>query len=146
MSKDVVQVLGCMAYLCIVLPFLIWPNLESQTWGWPLLIFVYFMYGAGRATFEGTLKAIFAEYFSHELEGAYSNIVLQSGLTSFFGFIFTYWGLQCNATDDDYFCVQYYDGKHHNVLVLELAVAITSILAIAGVLRAAQLYKQEKAL
>ena len=65
-----------MAYLCIVLPFLLLPDLEHQ-WGRGLLLSVYyFMYGAGRVTFEGSLKAIFADFFAHEREGAYSNIVL----------------------------------------------------------------------
>ena len=136
-----VQILGSMAYLCIVLPFLLLPDLEHQ-WGWRLLLLVYFMYGAGRATFEGSLRAIFADFFAYEREGAYSNIVLQSGLTSTVGFIVTYSGLECKSSSP--YCISYNDGTHHNVLILELGVVITSILAIFGYLRAAQIFKDEQ--
>jgi MFS family permease len=139
-----VQIMGCCAYLSIVLPFLLFPDLQAGPWGWGLLLLVYFMYGAGRSTFEGSLKAIFADFFPHEKEGAYSNIVLQSGLTSTVGFIVTYVGLPCQGSEDDAYCILYKDGTHHNVLILELAVAITSILAIFGYLRAAQLFDSEQ--
>lgn len=144
-NQGAVQIVGCCAYLCIVLPFLLFPDLtgEDGPWGWGLLLLVYFMYGAGRSTFEGSLKAIFADFFPHEKEGAYSNIVLQSGLTSTVGFIVTYCGLPCSNESSSY-CILYKDDTHHNVLVLELAVAITSILAIFGYLRAAQIFEREQ--
>ena len=40
-----------------------------------------------RATFEGTLKATFADYFSYEKEGAFANIILQNGLSGAIGYV-----------------------------------------------------------
>ena len=40
-----------------------------------------------RATFEGTLKATFADYFSYEKEGAFANIILQNGLSGAVGYV-----------------------------------------------------------
>jgi hypothetical protein len=45
------------------------------------------MQGIGRATFEGTLKATFADFFSYEKEGAFANIILQNGLAGAVGYI-----------------------------------------------------------
>jgi MFS family permease len=45
--------------------------------------------GIGRATFEGTLKATFADFFSYEKEGAFGNIILQNGLAGAIGYFCT---------------------------------------------------------
>jgi MFS family permease len=141
-GQGFVQILGCLAYFLVVFPFLVLPDL--QQWSWGLLGFVYFMYGTGRATFEGSLRAVFADFYPREKEGAFSNIVLQSGSVSTFGFVATYWGLRCKRVGP--YCVQYRNGMYHDVLVMELAVAITSMVAIFGYLRAASVFECERRL
>ena len=72
----------------VVLPFLIWPN--AKDWGWSSLAMIYTLHGTGRATFEGTLKATFADYFAYEKEGAFANIILQNGLSGAIGYVCTF--------------------------------------------------------
>ena len=50
-------------------------------------LIVYSLHGVGRATFEGTLKATFADYFPYEKEGAFANIILQNGLSGAIGYM-----------------------------------------------------------
>lgn len=83
-----------------------------------------------RSTFEGSLKAVFAEFFYREKEGAYANIVLQSGFTSAIGFIFSYKGIPCFSLSR--FCIQYYDSSFHDVLVMELVVIMASLSGVGG--------------
>jgi hypothetical protein len=47
------------------------------------------LFSMGRSTFEGTLKATFADYFSYEKEGAFANIILQNGLSGAIGYVCT---------------------------------------------------------
>lgn len=65
--------------------FILVPN--ATDWGWLGLLFVYSLMGIGRATFEGTLKAAFADYFPYEREGAFANITVQNGLCGSIGYI-----------------------------------------------------------
>jgi len=55
-----------------------------------LLWLLYAVYGAGRSVWESNVKALFADYFDEsESEGAFANIILQSGLATaaaFFAF------------------------------------------------------------
>lgn len=87
-SKGSILILGAVCFLGVVFPFLIEPNAEK--YGWSLLIMVYTLHGVGRATFEGTLKATFADYFSYEKEGAFANIILQNGLSGAIGYVCEY--------------------------------------------------------
>jgi hypothetical protein len=47
---------------------------------------IYMLLGMGRSTYEGTLGAVFAEFFPQEREGAFANIILSTGLASVVGF------------------------------------------------------------
>jgi len=42
----------------------------------------YFLQGIGRACYEGTNKALYADYFAGDAPAAFSNIVLANGLAS----------------------------------------------------------------
>jgi MFS family permease len=76
---------GAVCFFGVVFPFLVQP--DAHRYNWEALLFVYTMQGIGRATFEGTLKATFADFFSYEKEGAFANIILQNGLAGAVGYI-----------------------------------------------------------
>jgi MFS family permease len=84
-GRGPILMLGAACFLGVVLPFVVQPNAEQ--YGWGLLVLVYTLHGTGRATFEGTLKATFADYFAYEKEGAFANIILQNGLSGAIGYI-----------------------------------------------------------
>jgi len=67
-----------------------------------------FVQGIGRATFEGTLKATFADFFSYEKEGAFGNIILQNGLAGTIGYFCKSFpsciSSSCEATDFSHRC------------------------------------------
>ena len=102
-----------------------------------LLVLIYTLHGTGRATFEGTLKATFADYFAYEKEGAFANIILQNGLSSAIGYVLTF-SLLCSERST--YCVEFRNGTLHDVLSFELLVVAASILAILGYWRASTLY------
>lgn len=74
-GKGVVLVTGSICFAWVALPFLLQPDLHRWSRFW--MFFVYAMQGTGRATFEGTLKALFADFFPDEKEGAFAGIVIQ---------------------------------------------------------------------
>lgn len=117
---------------------------ENKSWSWSLLILVYSLEGSGRATFEGTLKAIFADYFplDHEKEGAFANIILQYGLASSLGYALSF-RLSCPSISKDKYCIEYTDGSYHNNWNFGLLVVISSLLAIVGYIRASCIYQSE---
>jgi MFS family permease len=84
-GKGPILMLGAMCFFGVVFPFVLQP--DATKYGWGLLIMVYSLHGIGRATFEGTLKATFADYFPYEKEGAFANIILQNGLSGAIGYI-----------------------------------------------------------
>lgn len=92
-GKGPILTLGALCFFGVVAPFLIQP--DASRYGWASLIFVYTCHGIGRATFEGTLKATFADFFAYEKEGAFANIILQNGLSGALGYIckFLHWGV-----------------------------------------------------
>lgn len=137
-GKGPILVLGALCFLAVVLPFIIVPNMEQ--WGWFPLVVVYSLHGTGRATFEGTLKATFADYFPYEKEGAFANIILQNGLSSAIGYVLTF-SLLCSEPSS--YCVEYKDGNFHDVLTFELLVVVSAALAIVGFWRASSLHEAE---
>merc|ERR1719331_2281549 len=46
---------------------------------WSGLIVLFVLQGIGRGIWEGTNKAIFAEYFAYDTDGAFSNLIVQNG-------------------------------------------------------------------
>lgn len=139
-GKGIVLVGGALCFAGVAFPFLLQPN--ATAWGWFGLVVVYSLQGLGRATFESTLKATFADYFSYEKEGAFANIILQNGLSSAIGYVLSF-RLICQ--DESKYCVRYSDGTLHNVGLFELLVVVSSMLAVVGYLRASMIYKREQA-
>jgi hypothetical protein len=139
LSKTRILMLGSLCFAGVTVPFLMAPH-PSQ-WNWPLLGLVYTLHGLGRCTFEGTLKAVFADYFGRtDKEGAFANIVLQNGLASSIGYVFSF-ALACDAPTR--YCVSYRDGTLHDVLTFELLIVGAAIMAVAGLARASSLYRAE---
>jgi MFS family permease len=88
LGKGPILMLGAVCFFGVVFPFVVQP--DASKYGWGLLILVYSFHGIGRATFEGTLKATFADYFAYEKEGAFANIILQNGLSGAIGYFCKY--------------------------------------------------------
>ncbi|GMH75989.1 hypothetical protein TrVE_jg12144 [Triparma verrucosa] len=138
-GKGPILIGGACAFAALASVFLIRPGLDD--WGWAPLITVFILMGMGRATFESTLRATFADFFSSNLPGAFANIILQSGLSSAFAF-FAFPHITCDEESD--YCVEYKgNGGLHNVLALELIVIVTALLAILGYWKASKIRDRE---
>ena len=90
-------------------------------------VLIYCLQGVGRATFEGTLKAEFAEKFDDE-EAAFGNIIFQNGLITTLGFVIAA-NNGCENVGD--YCIAFHDERLHNVLVLEVIIVCFAVLAVA---------------
>ena len=100
--------------------------------------------GFGRATFESTLRATFADFFSHDTDGAFANIVLQSGLSSSLAF-FLFPHITCSGGESaSEYCVEFQDGTWHDVFALALIVIVLSVVAVLCYLRASVLFREEQ--
>eukprot|EP00579_Thalassiosira_antarctica_P027833 CAMPEP_0202028392 /NCGR_PEP_ID=MMETSP0905-20130828/63426_1 /ASSEMBLY_ACC=CAM_ASM_000554 /TAXON_ID=420261 /ORGANISM="Thalassiosira antarctica, Strain CCMP982" /LENGTH=557 /DNA_ID=CAMNT_0048592097 /DNA_START=102 /DNA_END=1773 /DNA_ORIENTATION=+ len=132
-GKELVLTIGALSYFVIALRFIAFPN--GSDWNRLTLIYIYTLLGVGRATYEGTLRAIFADFFPNEKEGAFANIILFSGSASTLGYILSVTGaLQCEEVSK--YCMEYSDGSIHNVLVMELVIIATAVVAIPSFWRA----------
>lgn len=83
-SKGRILSVGAISYLLIAFLFLMFPSYDS--WNFGSLLLIYVLLGIGRSTYEGTLRAVFADFFPQEREGAFANIILSTGLASVLGF------------------------------------------------------------
>mmetsp|Transcript_11245 Transcript_11245/g.26011 ORF Transcript_11245/g.26011 Transcript_11245/m.26011 type:complete len:255 (-) Transcript_11245:291-1055(-) len=89
-GKAPLMLVGCSAFMALSVLVLVAPetlHASAQTWG--LLFACYFLQGVGRACYEGTNKALYADFFPNNTSAAFSNIVLANGFasaTSFFVF------------------------------------------------------------
>ena len=130
-GKLSVLIVGAIGFACVAIPFIIQPKLDW--WSWGTLILVYCSGGIGRASYEGNLKAIFADYFVDDKEAAFANIILQHGLSSTVAY---FWSphLTCSSTNSAY-CIAYRDGSMHSLLQSVTVVVATSCAAILGLLR-----------
>ena len=138
-GKGPILIMGALSFATVALVFVVRPNLEY--WRWELLAAVYALQGVGRATFEGALRATFADFFPGEREGAFANIILQNGIFTALGFGLSF-AVTCSRTGP--YCVEYKEGGLHNILVLELAVIVSAAFAILGYLKACILFKAEQ--
>lgn len=138
--KGSVLILGAFSFMLVAVLFLAQPDLSQ--WTWIMLTCVYCAQGVGRATFEGALRAIFADYFPGEKEGSYANIILQNGAFTSLGFLLSF-VVPC-WSESSLYCVESREGGRHNVLVLELAIVVTAILSMLGFLRAQHLHREEE--
>lgn len=136
--KGAVLTFGAFSFTMVSMLFLIQPDFSK--WGLVRLLLVYAFQGIGRSTFEGALRAVFADYFSDEKEGAFANIILQNGFFTALGFFLSF-NVPCRRKSD--FCIEFKEGGFHNVLVLEVAVVISAVLAVVGFWRASSLFKVE---
>lgn len=84
--RGVILLGGATSFLLVALPFLVLPRSVAE-WSIPSLLVLYTLYGIGRASFESTLKATFADFFPAHREAAFANIILQNGLASAVGFL-----------------------------------------------------------
>ena len=137
-NKGLILTAGALCFSLVALPFILFPDIEHQ-WNPVLLLAVYTLHGVGRSTFEGSLKATFADMFPQEREGAFANIILQNGLASAIGYVMSF-ALTCRNGANG--CAQYRDGSLHNVRVLEWMVVGTAIVAVWGYWKADVLHRQ----
>lgn len=134
-GKGPILVLGALSFAGVAIPFLIQPDLEKWTWG--PLIMVYAFQGMGRATFEGTLKAIFADFFPYEKSGAFANIILQNGLSSAAAYVLSF-RLSCSHPGT--YCIEYRDGSLHDIFSFGMMVVVSAVIAILGYWRASIIF------
>ena len=137
--KGPVLIGGALSFFFVAFPFLVQP--DATMWNIEGLVVIYTLQGIGRATFESTLKATFADYFASDPAGAFSNIILQNGLAGAIGYVLTF-RLLCD--EPSRYCVEYSDGTLHDVLTFELLVCVSGIVAVLGYWRASVLYKKEQ--
>ncbi|CAJ1938292.1 unnamed protein product [Cylindrotheca closterium] len=139
LGKGPILIGGGVCFMMVILPFLVQP--DAHNYNLASLLFVYTMQGIGRATFEGTLKATFADFFAYEKEGAFGNIILQNGLAGAIGYFLTF-NLLCDEPSK--YCIKYRDGSLHDVLTFELIVCVSAIVGILGYIRAASIHRYER--
>lgn len=93
-GKRSVMLLGILAFGMLASFTLVF---DEATLAHPLaLALAFVLQGVGRACYEGTNKALYADYFPHDSEAAFANIVLAVGVASAIGY-FAFPGLSKNA-------------------------------------------------
>eukprot|EP00540_Astrosyne_radiata_P011684 CAMPEP_0116826950 /NCGR_PEP_ID=MMETSP0418-20121206/2819_1 /TAXON_ID=1158023 /ORGANISM="Astrosyne radiata, Strain 13vi08-1A" /LENGTH=215 /DNA_ID=CAMNT_0004455653 /DNA_START=99 /DNA_END=746 /DNA_ORIENTATION=+ len=138
-NKSMAMILGCLCFFAIGSFFAMQP--EPSAIGIVPILLVYTVHGIGRAPFESTLRATFADYFAQEKEGAFTNVIIQNGLCNAVGYILSF---QSSCTHSSRYCVAYRDGSLHSMLEYELLLCFMAVFAVFGTLRAAALYRAEK--
>lgn len=132
-GKGSVITIGVLAYLSIGLQFLAFPdgsNLNRIS-----LLLIYILLGVGRATYEGSLRAVSVDFFPNEKEGAFGNIILFDGSSATLGYILSVTGaLRCEKVSK--YCMEYIDGSIHNVLFMQSVIIVTAMIAIPSFWRA----------
>jgi MFS family permease len=68
---------GFVALSCIV-----YTLTEEQLIEWAILVPLYLLQGLGRACYEGTNRALYADFFPNNSAAAFSNIVMANGVSS----------------------------------------------------------------
>jgi hypothetical protein len=137
--KGPVVIAGILSFFFVALPFLIQP--DAMEWDMSGIVTIYTLQGIGRSSFETTLKAIFADYFSSDPVGAFSNLILQNGIANSMGYFFTY-HLNCEIPGK--YCVLYADNSLHDVRTFPIIICISGCLALLGYWRATILFKREQ--
>jgi MFS family permease len=130
-NKGRILQLGSLCFAAVAFPFLLQPNFSR--WNWGSLIAVYSLEGVGRATFEGTLKAVYADFFPYEKEGAFASLILQYGLASSAAY-FSANSFSCGQPAK--YCVAYRDGTLHDVAAFSTTVTVIAVAALVGFWRA----------
>ena len=139
-GKERVLTSGALSYLAIALQFIVYPN--GNDWTAFTLMTSYVLLGIGRSTYEGTLRAVFADVFPNHKEGAFGNIILFSGGASTLGYILSVTNaLECNQASR--YCLEYSDGSIHNILVGILLIIVSAVVAIPSLWRAVRIHRNE---
>ena len=137
-KKGQVLILGITSFFFVAFSFLVQP--DATHWNIYGLVTIYTLQGVGRAAFESTVKAIFADFFAYNAIGAFSNLILQNGIASAIGYVLTY---QLSCDDLSRYCISYTDGTLHNVFTFPLLICLSGIIAILMYWRASLLYRRE---
>lgn len=89
-GKCPMMVFGAICFLAISVIATVLSDTQIQELKWGLTVF-YVLMGAGRAVFENTNKAVFADFFPNDKEAAFANVIFQSGGASALAFfVFPY--------------------------------------------------------
>lgn len=83
-GKSVVILLGATVFLGEVLVLLAFA--PAQLGRWSVLLPLYAAHGLGRSVWEGPNRALTADFFSANREGAFANMIMQNGLASTVGY------------------------------------------------------------
>lgn len=94
---------------------------------------VYLLQGVGRATFEGTFKACFVDFFSYAREAAFANVVLLYGISGAIAYVLT---VEMKCSRPSTYCIEYRDRSLHHIGILSWGVILASLVGIAGFARA----------
>lgn len=87
-GKGFVLALGGMSFACIPLSILLHPPRAANGYWHLWLLLLYISQGFGRSVYEGTNRAVFAEFFPAERgTGAFANCMMQSGSAFFASFL-----------------------------------------------------------
>mmetsp|Transcript_5575 Transcript_5575/g.7420 ORF Transcript_5575/g.7420 Transcript_5575/m.7420 type:complete len:460 (+) Transcript_5575:36-1415(+) len=121
-GKDPVMICGCFSYLVIAMVVVLVKDekLESLKWG---LVFLYIIAGNGRAVFEGTNKAMVADFFPNQKEAAFANVIITSGGAS---------------------AVAFYIFPLLSKLTMGLIVAVCCLYGIIGIFMAFRIHRSEE--
>ena len=140
-GKVTVLTIGALSYFVIAIQFLAFPG--GKHWNRTTLLVLYILLGIGRATYEGTLRAVVADFFPNNKEGAFGNIILWSGSASTVGYVLSVTGaLRCDTVGT--YCLEYTDGSIHNVLVMELVIIVLAVIAIPSFWRANWMFYKDR--
>lgn len=121
-GKGIIITIGAMAFFMVGFMFVLYPDVQND-WNRSLLILLFTFQGIGRATFESTLRATFADMFSYEKEGAFANIIFQNGSMS---------------------TICYFTSSFISPLTFELFIIILALGAIWGYWMAYAIFKDEE--
>lgn len=83
-GKSAVLLGGALVFLAEALALLLCS--PQQLGRWSVLLPLYAAHGLGRAVWEGPNRALTADFFPTEREGAFANMVMQNGLASTVGY------------------------------------------------------------
>jgi len=87
LGKWVMMLLGCLSFFTIGLVGYVVPKQTLIDGKWAILIALYIVMGNGRAVFESTNRAVFADFFPKTSAGAFALMAFQSGLAGTVGFV-----------------------------------------------------------
>jgi len=86
LGKGPMMFLGCCSFFALGMIGWRIPAMNLEDGGWGTMIGLYLIMGNGRAVFESTNRAVFADFFPHAAAGAFGMFNVQGGLSGMFGF------------------------------------------------------------